>query len=304
MQDWLNYHHLRYFWVTAREGSLTRAAARLSLAPSTVSAQIKQLEEHLELQLFERRNRGLMLTQAGHQVASYCDEIFSLGRELHDFAQRGEAGRRPIRLRVGSIAILHKLLVYHLLEPAVKLPSHEVRLVCSEDRPDALVAELALHNLDLVLTDTPIGLAREVHAVSRPLGSSQMIVVGEHGLAGQFRRGFPQSLDGAPMLVPAEGAAVRGAMERWFEQHRVAPRVVADFADSGLMKAFGRQGAGLFLVPELILDAVLSTYDVEPLGPLEGVVEHFYALTMRQRIDHPAVAAIVEGAQTRLAAPG
>lgn len=298
--EWLNYHHLHYFWVTAREGSLTRAAERLRLAPSTVSAQIKTLEASLDAPLFERRGRGLVLTATGRTVADYADEIFALGRELTDTVRHGAVSGRPVRLRVGAAGILHKLVVYRLLAPALRLEHVQVHLVCTEDQPEALVSELSLHHLDLVLTDAPIGLARDVHAESRLLGTCGVVVFGTRALAERYGPGFPDSLEGAPMLLPVVGTTVRGLIEHWIEASGVVPEVVAEFSDSALMKAFGQEGAGLFVVPSVISDEVQTTYGVQPLGQLPGLEERFYAITMERRIENPAVAAIVHAAEASL----
>ncbi|MCB9780619.1 MAG: LysR family transcriptional regulator [Alphaproteobacteria bacterium] len=298
--DWLNYHHLHYFWVTAREGSLTRAAKRLRLSPSTVSSQIKSLEDSLEVELFERRGRRLVLTPTGRMVADYADEIFGLGRELSDAVRHRTGGDRPVRLRVGAVSILHKLVVYRLVAPALALRDVDVHLVCIEDRAEALVAELALHHLDLVLTDTPVGLAREVQAETRVLGSSGLSVFGTPALAERFADGFPGSLDGAPMLFPTAGSTVRAQLEDWIERTGIAPDVVAEFSDSALMKAFGHAGTGLFVLPSLVSADVVDTYGVRCLGALDGLAERYYAHTMERRIQNPAIAAIVRAAEAQL----
>ncbi len=299
--DWLNYHHLHYFWLTAREGSLTQAAARLRLAVSTVSSQIKVLEDHLGTPLFERVGRRLVLTPTGRMVAEYADDIFALGQELTEAVRHGGSGNRPLQLRVGAVSILDKRLVYRLLSPAVHLPDLKVQLRCIEDRPDALVAELALHHLDLVLTDAPIGLARDLRAVSHNLGECGISVLGTPALAARFGEGFPASLHGAPILLPVEGSTVRSELERWLDRRAIVPEVVAELSDSALMKAFGAEGAGLFLVPELIAADVVAAYGVQSLGTLDGLSERFYALTMARRLEHPAVAAIVAAAEDQLA---
>lgn len=297
--DWLNYHHLHYFWVTAREGSLTRAAERLRLAPSTVSSQIKSLEDSLGVPLFERKGRGLVLTPTGDLVAGYADDIFALGREMSDAVRVGAAGR-PVRLRVGAVSILHKLVVYRLLVPALELDSHTVQLSCIEDRSEALVAELALHHLDLVLSDAPVSLARNVNATIRLLGSCGVHVFGIPTLAERYADGFPGSLEGAPMLFPSEGTTVRRLLEQWIEDAGVTPHMVAEISDSALMKAFGHQGVGLFLAPSLIAEDVQETYGVVSLGELPGLAESFYAITMQRRLENPAVEAIVRVAESSL----
>lgn len=298
--DWLNHHHQHSSWVVAREGSLTRAAERLRLAPSTVSAQVRPLEDHLGVQLFDRSGCTLALTPTGRLVADYADDIFALGRELTDAVRHGESADRPMRLRVGVAGMLHKLVAYHLLAPALRLDGAPVHLVCKEDHAEALVAELALHHLDLVLADAPVGMARDVHATSRLLGQCGVSVFGTPALAERFAPGFPGSLAGAPMLLPSPGTTLRGLLEAWFEQQSFEPYVVAEFSDSALMKCFGHEGAGLFPVPALIQGEVQETYGVQSLGTLDGVTERFYAITMERRIDNRAVAAIVKAATEQL----
>lgn len=298
--DWLNYHHLHYFWVVAREGSLTRAAERLRLSPSTVSTQVRTLEDHLGVELFDRTGRALVLTPMGRVVADYADDIFALGRELADVVRHGPAGDRPIRLRVGVAGMLHKLVAYRLLAPALRLPGAPVHLVCKEDHAEALVAELALHHLDLVLADAPVGLARELSASSVLLGQCGVGLCGTPALVAAHAAGFPASLDGAPILLPVPGTPLRSALETWFEAHAVEPNVVAEFTDSALMKAFGREGAGLFPVPRLVEEEVVATYGVHALGPLEGVTERYYAVTMERRVEHRAIAAVIDAARASM----
>lgn len=298
--DWLNYHHLHYFWLVAREGSLSRAAAHLRLAPSTVSAQVKALEEVLGSPLFARQGRRLVLTPTGRLVAAYADEIFGLGRELVDAVRHGSTDDRALRLRVGVASIVPRLVAWRLLSPALEVEGRPVHLSCRVDSPEVLVADLALHRLDLVLADAPVGLAREVSADSRLLGHSGVTVLGTPALAARFGAGFPTSLEGAPMLLPDAATTLRGGIEAFLLQRGLAPQVVAEFSDSALMKAFGRRGAGLFPVPTLVRDEVVATYGVVPLGELEGVVERLYALTMPRRQPHPAVQVVIAAAEAGL----
>ncbi|MCK6508169.1 LysR family transcriptional regulator [Myxococcota bacterium] len=298
--DWLNYHHLHYFWLVAREGSLTRAAARLRLAPSTVSAQIKALEGTLGAPLFARQGRRLVPTPTGRLVAAYADEIFGLGRELVDTVRHAGDSDRALRLRVGVASIVPRLVGWRLLSPVLEVDGRPVHLSCRVDSAEALVADLALHRLDLVLADAPVGLAREVHADSRLLGHSGVTVLGTPALAERFGPGFPGSLAGAPMLLPDAATTLRGGIEAFLLQRDLAPQVVAEFSDSALMKAFGRRGAGLFPVPSLVRDEVVATYGVVPLGELEGVVERLYALTMPRRTPHPAVQGVIAAAEAGL----
>ncbi len=295
----LNYLHLHHFWVTAREGALVRASEKLGLAPSTISTQIRGLERALGRTLFDRSGRTMVLTDAGRLAVDYADEIFALGTEFLDTVHDSPTLRRPLRLRVGVADIVPKLVAYRFLAPALHL-GLPVHLVCQEDRPAQLVADLALHHLDLVLSDAPIGLARDVHATSRVLGDCGVTIFGTPKLAERWGGDFPRSLHGAPVLLPDEHTTMRGLLEAWFDRANVEPVVVAEFGDSALLKAFGQEGAGLFPAPSAILDDVVARYGVRPLGELDGVQERFYAITMEKRLGNAAVRAIVEAAESVL----
>ena len=294
--EWLNYHHLYYFWTTAREGNLRRASRKLRLAPSTVSAQIKSLEERLEQPLFVRAGRSLQLSEAGQVVLEYADEIFSLGKELVDAVPSGAARRRPLRLRVGVANILPKLVAYRLLAPALEIDALTVQLICQEATAEELVAELAIHHLDLVLADAPVGLARDVHAKSQLLGTCETTLFATPKLASQLRGDFPRFLDGAPLLLPGRRTTLRPLLEDWMERNAIEPRVVAEFNDSALMKAFGQAGAGVFAAPSLVQAEICEQYEVAPLGTADGVLERFYALTMPSRHANPALRAVLDTA--------
>ncbi len=295
----LNYLHLHHFWVTAREGGLAAASRRLRLSPSTLSTQIRALEQALGRALFDRSGRSLVLTEMGRLAVEYADEIFGLGTALIDTLEAGQITGRPLRLRVGVADIVPKLVAYRLLAPATDL-AQPVHLSCKEDSPDGLVADLALHHLDLVLSDAPVGLAREVHATSRVLGHCGITFFGTERLVARWGSDFPRSLDGAPMLLPAEHTTLRRSLEVWFERTGVEPEVVGEFADSALLKAFGQHGAGLFPMPSVIRDDVAERYGVVPVGEVNEVQERFYAITMSRRLDNPGVKAIVEAAARAL----
>lgn len=300
--DWLNYHHLYYFWVTAHEGSLTAAANRLRLAPSTVSAQLKTLEESLGHDLFERRGRGLHLTEAGRLAMEYGDEIFSLGKELTQAMSGNDPATRTPRLRVGVANILPKLVAYRLLSPVLHM-ERPVRLMCTEDDAEKLVADLALHHLDIVIADRPVGLARELRARSQELGECGLVIMGTRELAMRYLDGFPQSLDGAPFLMPGPATTVRGLLETWLERQGVRPRIVAEFGESALLKAFGQEGAGLFPVAAIIEQEVAVQYGVRRVGRIDEVREHFFAITMEQKAPSPAILHLLEQADGLLEHP-
>ena len=295
--EWLNYHHLHYFWVIAREGSITAATKELRLTQPTLSAQLKALEESLGEPLFHRKGRSLVMTEVGRVVFQYADEIFSLGRDLR-LAIHGKAGD-GLRLHVGIADVLPKLIAQQILLPAYKL-ADPVRLICREDREDRLLADLALHELDVVLTDAPLGQTVKVRAFNPLLGESPVAMFAAPALAKMYRRRFPQSLQDAPLLLPMEHTMMRRSVDQWLSTHGLRPRVVGEFEDSALIKSFGRVGIGLFAAPLLMAKAIRAQYDCELLGPMEGVVERFYAISIERRIKHPAVAAICQSARERL----
>lgn len=296
--EWLNYHHLLYFWLLAREGSLARAAAKLRLAQSTVSGQVHALEDALGEQLLARSGRRLVLTELGRVVFRYADEIFALGGELQDVLKGRPAGR-PLTLTVGLADVVPKLVAARLLEPALRL-AEPVHLVCREDKPDRLVAELAVHGLDVVLSDAPLDPSLRVKAFNHLLGECGVDFFGTAELARAYRRGFPGSLHGAPVLLPTQNTTLRRSLEQWFSERGLRPRVVAEFEDRALLKVFGQNGLGLFPVPTIIAAEVARQYQVRRVGTLEEVRERFYAISVERRLKHPAVVAISEGARREL----
>jgi LysR family transcriptional activator of nhaA len=296
--DWLNYHHLLYFWVVAREGSVARACEELHLAQPTISGQLQKLERSLGVKLFQRAGRGLELTDDGRVVFRYAEEIFSLGRELAD-AVKGRPTGRPLQFAVGVSDVLPKLIVYRLLEPAMKLPE-KVQLVCHEGKVDHLLAALAVHKLDLVLSDSPAASQASVRAFNHTLGDCGITVFGVPSLCEQYRPGFPRALEGAPFLLPTQNTRIRRALEQWFDTQDLRPRVVAEFEDSSLMKAFGQSGMGLFPGPTAIEEEIRSQCGVAVVGRLAEVREYFYAISAERRIKHPAVAAISQAARAGL----
>lgn len=295
---WLNYHHLLYFWTVAREGSIARATQKLHLTQPTISAQIRTLEESLGEKLFARSGRRLVLTEVGQVVFQYADEIFGLGRELQDVLAGRPTGR-PTRLQVGIAEQVPKLLSYRLLAPVLSLPD-PVQLVCREDKVERLFTDLSTHALDVVITDTPLTDQVKVRAFNHLLGKTGVTIFGAAALVEKYRRGFPGSLAGAPMLLPAEGTSLRRSLDGWFEQAQLRPRVVGEFSDSSLLKAFGTGGAGLFAGPSAIATDIRRQFEVKSLGELEGLEEAFYAITVERRLRHPAVLSISNAARSRL----
>lgn len=296
--EWLNYHHLLYFWVVAKEGSIARARERLHLAQPTISGQLKQLEDTLGEKLFVKAGRGLALTDVGRTVFQYAEEIFGLGAELQDVL-KGRPRGKPMRLVVGVSDLVPKLIAYRILQPALSL-GERVQLVCEEGSTERLLAELADHRLDMVLADEPItGMAR-TKAFNHLLGTCGVTLFGTAALAKRFRKGFPGSLDGAPFLLPTQGSGLRRALDRWMEENSIRPLVTGEFKDSALLKAFGQAGVGLFAGPTAIEEEIRSHYHAAVVGRVPTVTESFYAISVERRVKHPAVAAICEAARGQL----
>jgi len=298
----LNYHHLLYFWVVAKEGSIVRASEELLLAHPTISGQIHRLEDVLGEKLFTRRGRNLVLTDVGRLAFRYADEIFSLGRELQD-TLKGRASGRAMRLVVGAADVLAPSLVRRFLEPAFRL-GHPVQVVCRADKSvDEFIAELVLHRVDVVIADGPAGASLPVRAFSHPLGECGTTFFAAPKLAAATRRRFPRSLDGTPFLLPGAPSHVRRALEQWFAKQDVRPTIVAEFDDSALAKDFGEEGMGVFAAPAVIEAEVLSHYRVKVVGRSDDVRQQFYAISVERKIKHPAVIAICETARADIFAP-
>lgn len=293
--EWINYHHLLYFWLVSREGSLARASAALRLAQSTVSKQIHQLESTLGHPLFSKKGRKLVLTESGRIVFRYADEIFGLGREMLDTLSDRPAGK-PTRITVGVADVVPKLIAEHVLAAVLK-SEEPVRLTCREDKPDRLLANLATHDLDVVLMDAPASPHIKIRAFNHLLGGSEIAFFGRPELAAKYRRNFPASLNGAPMLLPTENTAMRRSLEQWFDSHDIRPTVMGECEDSALLKAFGYRGIGIFPAASIVTKEIEAQYRVKSIGKASGVVERLYAVTVERRIKHPAVAAICREAE-------
>jgi LysR family transcriptional regulator, transcriptional activator of nhaA len=296
--EWLNYHHLLYFWTIAREGSLTRASSELNLSPSAISGQIKVLENSLGEKLFVKSGRGLMLSDTGRMVYRYADEIFRLGKELQDTMKDRPIGR-PLRVSVGVADVIPKLIARELLEPALRIQD-SVCLVCREDKPDRLLAELALHELDVVLMDAPASSHIKVKAFNHLVGESDIFFVADKKLVSNYRKNFPTSLHGAPMLLPTENTALRRALDHWFEENDIRPKIMGEFEDNALLNVFGQKGIGLFPTSSAIVEEVKRQFRVEIVGRLKDIRQRFYAVTVERRIMNPAAAAICHEAQKTL----
>lgn len=298
----LNYKHLHYFWVVAKAGSIARASERLHLTPQTISGQLSLFEEMQGEQLFVRSGRKLELTEAGKLVLDYADEIFSLGQELEEVLHHRPSAR-ALQLRVGVSDAVPKSVAYRLLEPALRLPE-ELRTICREGKVDGLLAELAVHRLDLVITDSPMPATVDVRGFNHLLGECGVTFFAAPALAGQITGAFPACLDGMPMLLQTEDAAVRSRLTRWFSDRHVRPRIAGEFDDAALMSAFGQAGAGIFAAPTAIAELIARQYEVVPVGATEDVIEQFYAISVERKLTHPAVVAISRAARQELFAKG
>ena len=296
--DWLNYHHLLYFWTVAKEGGFSAAAERLHLSQPTLSSQIKKLETTMGTRLFDRSGRSVVLTETGQLVYRYADEIFSLGRELTD-ALNGRPSQDRVRLSVGVPDVLPKLVVFELLRPALEL-GEQVQLVCFEGKLQSLLADLAVHKLDIVLADSQLTPDTHVRAFNHLLGECGVSVLGKASLAKSYRKEFPNCLNDAPMLLPTQNTSLRRALEHWFDQHDIHPRVMHEFEDSAVLKVFGQAGQGLFVSPTAIEREVCRQYDVQVVGRISAVRERFYAISIERRLKHPAVVEICKAARTGL----
>lgn len=293
--DWLNYHHLRCFWTVAREGGIVAAGKALRLSHPTLSAQIHTLEEHLGVKLFTKVGRKLVLTDTGRIVYRYAEEIFSLGREMLNTVE-GRSTGKALRFQVGVANAVPKLVVRRLLEPALDLPE-PVHLFCYEDSYETLLGDLAMHRLDIVISDGPVPAASAVRAFDHLLAETSVSLFATPKLAKTYQTNFPQSLNGAPMLLPLEQLTLRRTLNRWFEQHGITPRVVAEFEDSALLKVFGADGYGIFPAPTVVADEIKRQYGTPVLAHLPEVRERFYAISVEKRLQHPAVIALLDAAR-------
>ncbi|SFI14147.1 LysR family transcriptional regulator, transcriptional activator of nhaA [Collimonas sp. OK307] len=287
----LNFRHLHYFWVVAKEGSVTRAAERLGLAVQTVSTQISLLEQAIGKSLLAPQGRRLVLTEAGRLALGYADQIFLLGEQMQEALAVAE-DEPTMRLAVGISDSLPKLISSRLLEAALRLPQR-VKLVCYEDKFESLLGDLTLHKLDVVLTDRPAPSGTALRVFSHLLGESDIALFGNKELAKRYRATFPASLNGAPLLLPTRNNVIRGRIDHWFESRDLRPDVVGEFDDNALLNTFGRSGLGLFPAPSALAADVEEQFGAVPIGELDQVHEQFYAVSNERKIKHPAVEAIL-----------
>jgi LysR family transcriptional activator of nhaA len=283
----LNYHHLRYFWAVAREGGVSRAAAKLHVSQPSISEQIHELETALGEKLFRREGRGLALTDAGKIVLGYAEQIFALGDELCSVIKQGPSAA-TVRLHVGVMDSLPKLVTNEILNPVFALPQ-TVHVVCREGKLPDLLAQLAAHRLDVVLSDESASSTANFKTFSHSLGETGTVFCAEKKLGLRLRRGFPRSLHGAPALLPTENSALRRALNTWFHEHQIEPRVVAEFDDPALMKVMAAEGRGFIAVPSVSVADAVSCHNYQVVGRADACRIRFYAITGKRMIEHPAV---------------
>ena len=290
--EWLHYHHLRYFWTVAKEGSLARAAARLHVSQPSISEQIRELEDALGEKLFRREGRNNKLTDAGQVVFGYAEEIFALGRELMNAVQQ-RPGVKTLRFYVGVVDSVPKLVTNEILSPVFAM-TQTVHVICREGKLEDLLAQLAAHRLDIVLSDEPASSSTNFKTFSHPLGETTTTFCAEKKLAAKLKRGFPKSLHGAPALLPAENTTLRRSLEKWFREQHIAPRVVAEFEDLALMKVMAAEGRGFIAVPTMAKKDAVAHYNFQTIGEACQCRSQFHAITVERRIAHPAVALITQ----------
>ena len=293
----LNYRHLYYFWVVAKEGGVTRAAERLGLAVQTISTQINLLEQSMGKSLLAPQGRRLVPTEAGRLALGYADQIFLLGEQMQEALTAADSGK--MRLTVGISDSLPKLIAYRLLEAIRHLPV-QVKLVCLEDEFEALLADLALHKLDVVLTDRAVRAGASLRVFSHLLGESKLKLFGVPHLAKKYRSGFPASLNGAPLLLPTRNNALRGRIDEWLLQRGVQPDVVGEFEDNAMLNTFGRNGFGLFFAPSALEADIGEQFGAVLVGDAGELREQFYAISNERKIKHPAVEAILAALHSRV----
>ncbi len=295
----MNYKHLLYFWTVARLGGVVKAGEHLHVTPQTISGQVQLLEEHFGRPLFKKKGRQLALTETGELAFSYAQDIFTLGSELDQVVRQPRGAHRPLELRVGVADAVPKMVTCRLLEPALQR-EQPFKVVCREWKLDSLLAELAVHRLDLVLSDTPLPPALSVNAFNHRLGGSSVGFYATPELAASLKGGFPNCLDDAPMLMPGSDSALGQRLAQWLGRHKLHPRPIAELDDGALAKALGKFGHGVFMAPMVLDEEVRQQYGAELVGEAPDLIEEFYLITVERRITHPGVAAVAEAARKGL----
>jgi len=294
----LNLKHLRYFWMVAKHNSLSKAAELLFITPQTISGQISDLEKQLNKKLFRREGRNLVMTETGQLVFSYADEIFNLSNELQQVLHGQNPGKSQT-LRIGIAMVVPKLLAYRILQPVLE-KHNDVHLICNEQPLVGLLADLSIHKLDIILTDSPLNPALNIRAYNHQLGQSGISFFAVPEVADKLSKNFPVSLNDQDFLMPNAGSLLRRNLDNWFQKYQIKPKVIAEFEDRALMKVFGEGGSGIFTSPTVVKDDVLEKYGVEIIGETEEITEQFYLITAESHIKNPAISLISETARNQL----
>lgn len=296
--EWLNYHHLFYFWMTVKIGTMSGAAEALHLARPTITAQIRELEKSFGQKLFEKQGRGLVLTEFGTKVNQFADEIFKIGHELKEYVKTGHSGNRK-RFVVGLPDVVPKHIAFELLKPALHVPERP-RTVCYEGKFNDLLADLAVHKLDLIISDAPAPPTAEYKLYTHKLGECGLSMLAVPSMAKKYRKGFPDSLTDAPMLLPTDHTAVRRSLDIWMEEREIFPEIIAEFEDSALLKVFGQHGEGIFPIPTAIENLIKKQFGVHLVGRIPEVKDRFYAISAEKRIQHDATLLVMRQAHNKL----
>ena len=291
----LNYKHLRYFWMVAKSGSIARASEQLHLTPQSISGQLSEFEAALGVELFRRAGRGLELTETGQRLLGYAEQIFTLGNEMLESLRDGVL-QQSVPFRVGIADSVPKMVAYRLVEPTLG-NNEPVKLICREGRLTTLLADLAVHRLDMVIADRPMPDNLNVRGYDHFLGESGVSIFAAAPLLKQAQAPFPQLLEGAPFLMPGAEVALHTRLQRWFEAERLRPRIIGEFDDSALLLAFGQAGAGFFAAPTAIEEAIVRQHEVQVVGRIDSVREQIYAITNERKLTHPLIMAICRFAQ-------
>ena len=296
--EWLNFHHLRYFWTVARKGGVRKAADELHVSQPSISAQLRLLEDSLGEKLFKRSGRNLVLTEMGQLVLTYADEIFSAGRELMS-AVKQRPGGRLLRLNVGMTDSISKLMGFEFLKPVIRF-SEPVHVVCRMAAIEVLVNQLQAHRLDIVLADGPASSSLKAKTFNHRLGRSGVTFCAVPAIAKKLRRNFPQSLNGATALLPTENMGIRAVLETWFDTKGIHPRLLGEYEDSALMVFCATAGRGFTVVPTVVAREVLKHWGLRVIANVDECGTEFYAITAERRVKNPAALAITEHAYSEL----
>jgi LysR family transcriptional activator of nhaA len=290
MTNSYNYRHLYYFWVVAKEGSMSKAAERLDMAIQTISAQVHELEKSLGYLLFKPAGRGIALTESGFAALEIADQIFSIGEKLPE-AVRDAALSPKTKIIIGVSDGLPKLITRQLLEPILK--HKDVQLIAHEGDFDSLLADLALHRLDIILADRPAPNNKNLNVYSEELTRTSMAWFSPKQFVKKSKRNFPECLRELPVLLPTSHSTVRLLIDQWLNKHGITPNIVGEFEDSALLKTFAASGLGVFPAGKLVEKDLRETYGMELLGDCEEIYEYFYAIRSEKKIQHPLVQAII-----------